>query len=134
MLSSIVPPQFISASKEINERAAEYWPLVMDVARHNNVKRIVRCSQIMGRNDTEEMSAAQIFYPCMQCADIFFLKVGRGLRILEQSLGHKVYHAFNFNILGSRQGSKRSNLRHDRKPCSDLTLHYISAPSSASIG
>ena len=28
----------------------------------------------MGRKDTEEMSAAQIFYPCMQCADIFFLK------------------------------------------------------------
>ena len=77
MLSRILFPQFISASKEINERAAEYWPLVMDVARHNNVKRIVRCSQIMGRSDTEEMSAAQIFYPCMQCADIFFLKVGR---------------------------------------------------------
>ena len=67
--------QFISASKEINEHAAEYWPLVMDIARRNNVKRIMRCGQIMGRSDTEEMSAAQIFYPCMQCADIFFLKV-----------------------------------------------------------
>jgi len=67
-------PQFISASKEINERAAEYWPLVMDVARRNNVKRIMRCGQIMGRSDTDEMNAAQIFYPCMQCADIFFLK------------------------------------------------------------
>ena len=66
--------QFISASKEINERAAEYWPLVMDIARRNNVKRIMRCGQIMGRSDTDEMSAAQIFYPCMQCADIFFLK------------------------------------------------------------
>jgi tyrosyl-tRNA synthetase len=29
----------------------------------------------MGRNETDELSAAQIFYPCMQCADIFFLKV-----------------------------------------------------------
>ena len=67
-------PQFISASKEINEHAAEYWPLVMDIARRNNVKRIMRCGQIMGRSDTDEMSAAQIFYPCMQCADIFFLK------------------------------------------------------------
>ena len=34
-----------------------------------------RCSQIMGRSETDELSAAQIFYPCMQCADIFFLKV-----------------------------------------------------------
>jgi tyrosyl-tRNA synthetase len=29
----------------------------------------------MGRKENEEMSAAQIMYPCMQCADIFFLKV-----------------------------------------------------------
>lgn len=28
----------------------------------------------MGRKDGEELSAAQIMYPCMQCADIFFLK------------------------------------------------------------
>lgn len=55
-------------------RAAEYWPLVMDVARRNTVKRITRCSQIMGRSGEGEMPAAQIFYPCMQCADIFFLK------------------------------------------------------------
>jgi tyrosyl-tRNA synthetase len=34
-----------------------------------------RCCQIMGRSDQEELTAAQIFYPCMQCADIFFLKV-----------------------------------------------------------
>mmetsp|Transcript_5287 Transcript_5287/g.15169 ORF Transcript_5287/g.15169 Transcript_5287/m.15169 type:complete len:418 (+) Transcript_5287:140-1393(+) len=66
--------QFLSASQEINSRAAEYWPLVMDVARRNTVKRITRCSQIMGRSGEGEMPAAQIFYPCMQCADIFFLK------------------------------------------------------------
>ena len=62
-------------SEEINKRPDEYWTLVMDIARKNNLKRIVRCSQIMGRNETDELSAAQIFYPCMQCADIFFLKV-----------------------------------------------------------
>lgn len=28
----------------------------------------------MGRKDSDELSAAQIMYPCMQCADIFFLK------------------------------------------------------------
>jgi len=36
---------------------------------------IYRCSQIMGRSEQDELTAAQIFYPCMQCADIFFLKV-----------------------------------------------------------
>jgi tyrosyl-tRNA synthetase len=28
----------------------------------------------MGREETDELAASQIFYPCMQCADIFTLK------------------------------------------------------------
>lgn len=67
--------QFILASEEINKRSGEYWTLVMDVAMKNNLKRVIRCSGIMGRSETDDLSAAQIFYPCMQCADIFFLKV-----------------------------------------------------------
>ncbi|XP_050224701.1 tyrosine--tRNA ligase 1, cytoplasmic [Mercurialis annua] len=66
--------EFVWSSEEINSRAAEYWPLVMDIARRNNLARIVRCVQIMGRTEKEELTAAQILYPCMQCADIFFLK------------------------------------------------------------
>ncbi|KAF9600671.1 hypothetical protein IFM89_011254 [Coptis chinensis] len=67
--------EFLWSSDEINSRAHEYWPLVMDIARRNKLPRIVRCCQIMGRNEQDDLSAAQIFYPCMQCADIFFLKV-----------------------------------------------------------
>lgn len=52
-----------------------YWKLVMQIARHNTVKRIIRTSQIMGRSESDELSAAQILYPCMQCADIFYLGV-----------------------------------------------------------
>eukprot|EP00190_Bangiopsis_sp_CCMP1999_P003327 CAMPEP_0198730278 /NCGR_PEP_ID=MMETSP1475-20131203/23724_1 /TAXON_ID= ORGANISM="Unidentified sp., Strain CCMP1999" /NCGR_SAMPLE_ID=MMETSP1475 /ASSEMBLY_ACC=CAM_ASM_001111 /LENGTH=393 /DNA_ID=CAMNT_0044493067 /DNA_START=24 /DNA_END=1205 /DNA_ORIENTATION=+ len=66
--------EFLWASEEINKSPGEYWTLVMDIARKNKLPRIVRCSQIMGRNEQDELSAAQIFYPCMQCADIFFLK------------------------------------------------------------
>ncbi|KAF8060281.1 tyrosine--tRNA ligase 1 [Scenedesmus sp. PABB004] len=66
--------QFINSSEEINARPDEYWTLVMDIARRNNLKRIVRCSQIMGRGESDDLSAAQIMYPVMQCADIFFLK------------------------------------------------------------
>lgn len=52
----------------------EYWKKVVNIARLNTVTRITRCSQIMGRSESENLSAAQIFYPCMQCADIFHLK------------------------------------------------------------
>eukprot|EP00981_Chlorochromonas_danica_P004807 scaffold967_cov173-Ochromonas_danica.AAC.18 len=66
--------RFLWASDEINAHAEEYWSLVMDIARLNSLNRIQRCCTIMGRKDSDEMSAAQIFYPCMQCADVFFLK------------------------------------------------------------
>lgn len=35
--------QFINSSEEINSRPNEYWTLVMDIARKNNLKRIIRC-------------------------------------------------------------------------------------------
>ena len=52
----------------------DHWKTTIDIARHATVKRITRCSQIMGRKAGEELSAAQIIYPCMQAADIFHLK------------------------------------------------------------
>ncbi|KAK9055478.1 hypothetical protein SSX86_026561 [Deinandra increscens subsp. villosa] len=66
--------EFLWSSKEINSRAHEYWPLVMDIAIKNKLQRIMRCCQAMGRKKQDGLTAAQIFYPCMQCADIFFLK------------------------------------------------------------
>lgn len=34
--------EFLWSSKEINSRAHEYWPLVMDIARRNKLPRIMR--------------------------------------------------------------------------------------------
>ncbi|KAK9826428.1 hypothetical protein WJX81_004636 [Elliptochloris bilobata] len=66
--------QFLWASEEINRSPDEYWTLVMDVARRSTLARVRRCSQIMGREESDDLSAAQVFYPCMQCADVFYLK------------------------------------------------------------
>jgi tyrosyl-tRNA synthetase len=66
--------EFLWASDEINAHPDEYWSIVLDIARRNKLPRIARCCTIMGRAETDELSAAQIMYPCMQCADIFFLK------------------------------------------------------------
>ncbi len=69
--------EFLWASDEINARPAEYWGRVMEIARLNNLSRIKRCCTIMGRSDAEgsdNMPSSQILYPCMQAADIFFLK------------------------------------------------------------
>jgi len=66
--------KFVWTSEEINTHSNEYWLRVMDIARRFNLSRVKRCSQIMGRNESDELAASQIFYPCMQCADIFHLK------------------------------------------------------------
>ena len=66
---------FLNASEEINSNPHEYNALMLNIARSFNLNRIKKCTQIMGREESDDLSAAQIFYPCMQCADIFFLKV-----------------------------------------------------------
>jgi tyrosyl-tRNA synthetase len=65
--------EFLWSSEEINKHSNDYWMRVIDIASRNNLTRIVRCSQIMGRKD-DNLMASQIMYPCMQCADVFFLK------------------------------------------------------------
>lgn len=65
--------KFLWASEEINKKGREYWQNVINIATHNNLDRIIRCCQIMGRTEKDTLTAAQIMYPCMQCTDIFFL-------------------------------------------------------------
>jgi tyrosyl-tRNA synthetase len=63
--------EFVWASDIVKD--PNYWMLVLKVAKTNSVNRIIRTSQIMGRKETDELTAAQILYPCMQAADIFTL-------------------------------------------------------------
>ena len=65
--------RFLWCSDEINKNPNEYWLRVMNIARSNNIARIKRCAQIMGRSEGDDQQAAQILYPCMQCADVFYL-------------------------------------------------------------
>lgn len=64
--------EFLWASENMNQ---DYWLRTLKIAQMNSVARITRCSQIMGRSEESSLSAAQIFYPCMQASDIFQLNV-----------------------------------------------------------
>ena len=85
--------EFVWASDLLNNR--EYWKIVMSMARHSTLNRILRTVQIMGRSEKDTLSASQIFYPCMQAADIFYLKVNicqlgmdqRKVNVLARELG-----------------------------------------------
>ena len=63
--------EFVWASEMV--RKPEYWELVMKVATKVSLNRVLRTTQIMGRDDKDALSAAQIMYPIMQTADIFTL-------------------------------------------------------------
>lgn len=63
--------EFVWASDLIKQD--DYWKLVLNIAKTNSLKRFIRTAEIMGREESMDLSAAQIIYPCMQCADIFML-------------------------------------------------------------
>ena len=67
--------KFLWASEEINRRPNEYWLQVMDIACKNTIARIQKCATIMGKKESDQLKVSQLFYPCMQCTDVFFLDV-----------------------------------------------------------
>ena len=63
--------EFIYASDLVKE--PPYWQLVLKIAINSSLNRVKRCTQIMGRSESEQLAASQILYPLMQAADIFYL-------------------------------------------------------------
>ncbi len=64
--------EFVWASDLVKD--SNYWKLVLQVAQTNSYKRFIRTAEIMGRQEDENLTAAQIMYSCMQTADIFTLR------------------------------------------------------------
>ena len=56
-------------------RNGDYWKKVITVAQNSTLSRAQRALTIAGRTAKETIQAAQLFYPMMQVADIFWLDV-----------------------------------------------------------
>ena len=65
--------EFIWAS-EFYKKNPQYWETVMKLAMNSTVTRVMRCSQIMGREEGKNAKSSQILYPLMQAADIIHLE------------------------------------------------------------
>ena len=63
--------RFLWASEEFDKYGSEYWARVLDISTVNNLKRVQRCTQIMGRKESDSLSASQIFYPAVCNVRIF---------------------------------------------------------------
>lgn len=88
--------EFLWASDMVKK--PEYWELVMKVATNVTLNRVLRTTQIMGRDDKDNLTAAQILYPIMQTADIFMLGANvtqlgmdqRKVNMLARQIGEEV--------------------------------------------
>jgi tyrosyl-tRNA synthetase len=65
--------EFLWASEIVKD--PKYWETVLNISIKTSLKRALRCTQIMGRKESDDLSSSQILYPMMQCADIFYLNV-----------------------------------------------------------
>ncbi|MBX4196490.1 tyrosine--tRNA ligase [Candidatus Pacearchaeota archaeon] len=65
--------EFIWASDLIMKHP-EYWETVLKLSTHATIQRVMRCGQIMGREESTSNPSAQILYPLMQAADIHHLE------------------------------------------------------------
>ncbi|RLI80849.1 tyrosine--tRNA ligase [Archaeoglobales archaeon] len=54
---------------------SEYWKKVMLIAKMTTVKRATRALIVAGREEGKNNPVAFLFYPVMQCADVFQLEV-----------------------------------------------------------
>ena len=107
---------------------SEYWRLVVTVARNVSLRRVLRALPIMGRREGELQEAAQIIYPAMQVADIFYMGVDicqLGLdqrranmlaRELAPKLGRKKPVAVHHHMLMGLQGpAKEGGFEEDAR-------------------
>ena len=112
--------EFLWASENMDQ---EYWLRVIRIGTLTTVTRITRCAQIMGRSESEKLSAAQIFYPCMQAADIFHIgadiaqlgmdqrKVNMLAREIAPKMGYKKPIALHHHMLMGLTPPKAEGLK-----------------------
>jgi tyrosyl-tRNA synthetase len=67
----------------------DYWQLVLDVGQNSSLSRTKRAITIMGRKEDEaDLATAKLFYPLMQVADIFHMKMDIAYAGMDQRRAH----------------------------------------------
>ena len=65
--------EFIWSSDLIKD--PKYWGIVLKLSKHATIQRVMRCSQIMGREESTSNPSSQILYQLMQAADMVYMGV-----------------------------------------------------------
>ncbi|MFH1779593.1 MAG: tyrosine--tRNA ligase [Candidatus Micrarchaeota archaeon] len=124
----------------------DYVKLVLQVARKHSEKRTKRCLAIAGRSEDAQLTAAQLFYPSMQVADIFYQgidvtqlgldqrKANMLAREVAPLIGRKppvvVSHRMLLGLDGASSASASDEVSHKMsksKPASSIFVHDSSS-------
>ncbi|HXW37294.1 MAG TPA: tyrosine--tRNA ligase [Nitrososphaerales archaeon] len=101
-------------------KSDEYWKKVVTIAQNTTLARTQRALTIMGRTSKDTVQTAQLFYPMMQVADIFWLDVDicqlgldqRRANILAREIAEKMRWkkpvAVHHHMLIGLQGAKEA--------------------------
>lgn len=66
--------RFVMGSELYDEMGLDYWNDVMHVSKDTTMKRMLRCTTIMGRTESDNLPSSATLYPSMQVADIWALE------------------------------------------------------------
>ena len=67
--------RFVMGSELYDELGLDYWTDVMTIAKDTTTKRMLRCTMIMGRSETDVgLPTSALLYPAMMTADIWALE------------------------------------------------------------
>ena len=117
---------------------SEYWRKVFMISQKSTLSRATRALSIMGRKDTELNKIAQLFYPMMQVADIFHMKIDicqlgmdqRRANIMARELAEEfgwkkpvaVHHHMLLGLQGVIEPDKKSDFSESKKWLNDLDI------------
>ncbi|MBI2334582.1 tyrosine--tRNA ligase [Candidatus Daviesbacteria bacterium] len=81
--------QFKLTSEEYAKNP-DFWMTVLEVGKTTSLARTKRSITIMGREESEDIDTAKLFYPIMQAADIFLLGVNIAHAGIDQRKVHVI--------------------------------------------
>ena len=102
----------IVRGSELYHNNDEYWKKVVEFSAKVTVARVTRCVGIMGRSESEKLSAAQYLYPPMQAVDIHEL----GSDIAHAGMDQRKVHMLAREVFPEMKWKKPIALHHHLQP------------------
>lgn len=126
---------YLLATKKYDK---DYWANVLKISKDTSIKRMLRCTTIMGRKQSDSLPSSAIIYPPMQAADIFLLDVQiahagmdqRNVHMLAREFSskfNKKFTAVHHHLLPGLKGGERMDPLEAKmsksKPGSAIFIH-----------